>query len=212
MLAAETGGQAIVGTNNQTPALSKIGQDFRSYYSLGFMPPPVDPVFRKIEVKLRTPIKGAEIRHREGYRNRDRRTVMVDGMRSLLHLGYQPNPMGIRVLVGPGEQEEDKEYSVPVLIDIPIRQISLIPRGQTHTGQLRVFVSATDDIGRDAEVSSLDVPISIPAERIEEALQSDYRYELDLRMRGGPQILAIGVEDEIGGTRSFVAQPVQVGS
>jgi VWFA-related protein len=212
MLAAQTGGQAIVGTNNQAPALARIGRDFRSYYSLGFTPPPVDPVFHKIGVRLREKIKGVEIRHREGYRSKDRRTVMVDGMRSLMQLGHQPNPMGLRVSVGSGKPEDGNEYSVPVLIDIPIREISLIPRGTTHWGQLRVYISAADEVGRDAAVSDLEVPISIPSSRIDEAMESDYRYQLDLRMRRGSQVLAIGVEDEIGGTRSFVATAVSVGS
>ncbi len=212
MLAAETGGKAIVGTNNQAPALAKIGQDFRSYYSLGFMPPPVDPAFHRIEVKLKERIRGAEVRHREGYRSKSRRAVMVDSIRALLNFGYEPNPMGIEVFVGRGTSEENEEYSVPVYVDIPIREISLIPAGDTHRGRLRVFISATDGDGRDADVSDLELPIVIPTARMEDALQSDYRYELDLRMRSGRQMLAIGVEDEIGGKRSFVAQPVSVGS
>ena len=50
MMAGETGGQAILGTNNFAPMLDRVVDDFQSYYSLGFQPAGVLGRYHHIEV------------------------------------------------------------------------------------------------------------------------------------------------------------------
>jgi VWFA-related protein len=67
MLADETGGRAIVHTNDPGPALAKVIEDSSAYYLLGYVPSrdPADGRFHRIHVKVSRP--GVHVSARRGY-------------------------------------------------------------------------------------------------------------------------------------------------
>ncbi len=67
VLAEETGGFAVLNSNDFVTAFQRIQQDNSSYYVLGYYPANErrDGGFRKIEVKVNRP--GLEVRNRRGY-------------------------------------------------------------------------------------------------------------------------------------------------
>ena len=70
-LAEETGGFAVINTNNFSPGLNKMAGDFGTYYSLGFSPGSGEQGrYHKIRVKLKEKQKGVRVRHREGFRDK----------------------------------------------------------------------------------------------------------------------------------------------
>jgi VWFA-related protein len=66
-LAADTGGFTVKNRNDLASGFRQIAADTRSYYLLGYTPPPAraDGEFRKIEIKVAR--KGLEVRARKGY-------------------------------------------------------------------------------------------------------------------------------------------------
>ena len=68
-LAGETGGFAVVNSNNLPGALDRIAGDLRGYYLIGFQPDAntfsADGRFRKIRIKVKRP--GLKIRTRAGF-------------------------------------------------------------------------------------------------------------------------------------------------
>jgi hypothetical protein len=69
-LADQTGGIAVVNTNNLEPAMARIVETLSSFYLLGYYStnPELDGRYRTIDVKVSR--RGIDVRHRRGYRGR----------------------------------------------------------------------------------------------------------------------------------------------
>lgn len=210
-MAAETGGMAMVNSNNYTPMLDRMAEDFGTYYSLGFIPSSNETGrYRDIRVRLKNPQKGIKVRHREGYRHKPVPTRMVDGTLAALHYGHQKNPMGVELEVRERERQGNGHYMVNLLVKIPIGALSFLPHSEINRGRVRLWVGAMDTEGGIAPVQDVPVPIDIPTEQFEDAQTKFYHYEMKLLMRSGRQVVAVGVRDEIGANTGFVTRSVDV--
>ncbi len=210
MMAEKTGGVAVINANIVTPQLERIAADFNSYYSLGYTPTHFgDGRYHRIEVKVKR--KGIQVRHREGYRDKNTEARMTDSTLAALRFPFENNPLGVKVELGSPTRRSDGFYLQPVLVKIPIGKLVLIPHGATHEGRVRLFIAAVDTEGNTSEVQQVPLPISIPAGEVATAVGKDYVYTVSLLMRGGDQKVAVGVRDDVAAEASFVSRPVRVG-
>jgi hypothetical protein len=210
LLAEKTGGKAILNTNVVMPQLERMANDFNSYYSLGYTPTHYgDGRYHKIEVKVKR--KGLQVRHREGYRDKNTEARMSDGTLAALRFPFENNPLSIQVELGTPTRRSDGYYLQPVLVKIPIGKLVLVPRENTHEGRVRLFIAAVDVEGNTSEVQQVPLPISVPEAQVAEAVKKYYTYSVSLLMRGGEQKVAVGVRDDLAGQDSYVARTVRVG-
>ncbi|MDY7094499.1 MAG: VWA domain-containing protein [Acidobacteriota bacterium] len=206
-----TGGTAIVNRNRVLPALEEVSNDLRNYYSLGYTPPHAGDG-RLYKLKVKVDIKGAQVRHRESYRDKSVETTMAETTMASLHFDYHDNPLDVKLDFGdPVKRPRDNLYTVPVRVRIPLSKVTLVPRESTHEGRLRVWLSALDDKGRTAPVQEAPVPISIPNDEIDRAREQYYVYTIELLMRSGGQDVAVGLRDDLGADTSFVSRRINVG-
>lgn len=210
MLAERTGGFAVINRNRFKESLSRIGTDFRSFYSLAYSPAHSgDGRYYKIEVKLKKPQKGWKIRHREGYRDKSSESQMTDGVLAALQFPYSSNPLDLTVTFG-RPQAQEKLFLVPIEVKVPFKEIVLVQRGELYEARAKLFVAAIDGESNTSPVQQIELPIRIPAAEIEAALKQEYTYTISLLMRGGNQKVAVGLRDEIAGANSFVSRSVRV--
>ncbi len=211
-LAEKTGGKAIINTNRVTPALEKVAQDFRTYYSLGYTPSHYgDGRYYRIEIKVKGR-KGLRVRHREGYRDKPPAVRASDSVLSGLIHKIDDNPIGVDLQFGRGTPAKRGNYTMPLAVSIPLGKIALVPGGSgTYEARLSVFIAVQDEDGGTSEVQNAELPISIPEAQIEAARGQKYLYKLDLLMRQGVHRVAIGVRDQVGAEFSLITRAVQVG-
>lgn len=211
-MAHETGGFAVINTNNFTPGLEKMAGDFNTYYSLGFVPGTSEQGrYHKIKVKLKDKPKGVKIRYREGFRDKPVNTRMAEGALAALHFGQQKNPLGIKIETGQAKRQDRKHFLVPFVVRIPMGNLTFLPYEEIQRGRVKLFIAAKDTEGGLAEVQEVPVPIEIPAADFERAKQQDYHYQITLLMRTGRQVVAVGARDEIGSVSGFATRGVSVG-
>lgn len=213
-LANETGGFAIVNTNNPFPMLERMADDFESYYSLGYIPAHYgDGRYYNIKVEIKGDKgKGLTVRHREGYRDLSSESRMNDGTMAALYYDFNSNPLDVSLEFDAEQRRDDGYYLQPVQVQIPIGKLALLPRAETWEGRLKVFVGAMDDKGRTSPVQQIPVAVTIPNERIEYARTQNYVYTVTLLMRAGAQRVAVGVRDEIASEETFVQRQIIVGN
>ncbi len=210
MIAEETGGTAIINSNDPTRGLARIGDDFSNYYSLGYAPAHSgDGRFHEIEVKVRN--KAWVVRHRDGYRDKTHESRMSDGVTSALFYDVESNPLGIVLDRGEATARDDGHYVVPVEVRIPIGRLVLLPQGELHVARVRVFLGAMDEQGNISEVQQATVPLEIPEAELAHARQQVYVFTMPVLMRRGPQKLAVGVRDDVAQTSSFTVRSMSVG-
>ena len=212
LMANETGGQVIANTNNYEPLLERIAEDFDSYYSLGFVSQTVGSGrYHSIEVKVRGR-KGLVLRHREGYRDKSAERRMNDSVLAALRYGFGQNPLGVSLEFGRSSRSSNDNYVVPLTIRIPMRKLVFFPAAESHRSRLNLYISARTEDGDLSGVVQFPHPITIPAEAMERALESEYRLEHTLLLKSGRMLVAVGVRDEIGAVSSVVLGAHDVGT
>lgn len=210
-LAYSTGGQSALNNAKLPESLQKIGNDLRTFYSLAFRPS--DPAGGKFHaLRVTTARKGVRLRHRAGYspRSPQERTVAL----TLTALAHEtvPNPLQVRLEAGVPEPETGGVFRVPIVVKVPIPYLALVPMAGMHVARLSLFVVTQDDRGRTSPVQRREIPVRIPADKLEAARSQVVGYPMTLHLRQGAQRVAVGIRDEQGGARSGVGINLWIGN
>ena len=193
-LADATGGRAFLDGGALT-ALERTVEDTRSYYWLGFTPTwREDDGQHRIEVKVRQ--RGLKVRTRASYADLSREsenTMLVESA----HLFDLPLPgPEMTVLFGEPSKSGFRKVHVPVRLELPLDQISLLRGSNGYSADLELRVAATDDDGDEAPVALSTVRIQgneAPTPNGTAAI------ETTLELRRKPHRLLISVFDPVSG-------------
>ena len=211
MLADDTGGLAWINTNNFAGALDAMAKDFGSYYSLGYLPSHSgDGRFHRIEVKVRK--KGLKVRHRDGYRDKSLETRINEGTLAALMFDQGSNPLNASIEFMDPVVDGKRNTFLPIEVRIPIGRVTLLPREQMHSGEVRVSLAVMDEENEVSPVEMSTVPIQIPEQDLEIARTKYYVYSATLQVRPGQQKVAVGLRDEVTGRQSFVTRTAWIGN
>jgi len=155
-LAEETGGMAIVRTNDIAGGMTRIEQDTSRYYVLGYQSDPsrAPGKFRSIEVKVKRP--GLKVRARRGYVPADlksaRRTTEVKAGTSPALAAALNNPVPVgdvpfRVWAAPFKGA-GKMASVAVAVEIDGAGLKYQQRDGRYLEDLELSIVAADEQGK----------------------------------------------------------------
>ena len=212
-LAVDTGGRAMLDANDLTLDLSRMQEDFETYFSLGYTTVHHgDGLQHKVEVKVKGP--GLRVRYRPSYRDKPAMEKAVDRTLTALLHGIEDNPLEVAVEMG--EQTLDKAtgtWAVPVRLKIPLYKLAIIHQQDegAFQGRLRLLVATQDGQGGTSPVRQVEVPLTISRKEVLNALGQHYLYTLTLKMAKGQQRVAVAVRDEIATTTSYLSRAVTVG-
>ncbi len=138
-LAADTGGKALLDSNDLTDGIRQAQRDIRSYYVLGYYSanPAQDGRFRRIQVRL-TGFPQARLQHRPGYfaPKEYRFFTAADKERQLEDALLAGNPvteLPVALEVDHFRLASDR-YFVPVAAKLPGWGVSLAKKGASETG------------------------------------------------------------------------------
>ena len=202
-MALPTGGLADLNAVNPGALLGQMGQDLDSYYSLGYTPAHRRPgTTHALKVKVKRP--DLVVRHRQSYRDRTPAEVLADRTVSALYFGTKGNPLELAVQIdGEGELEKDQQ-KVKLTLKMPFSKLVVLPQGNVHQGRLQVAVAVRDAAGRTSKVTTFEVPVRIPNDRLQEMFSQTVGYETRLAMRSVEHVVAVSVRDELGNLSSTV--------
>lgn len=207
-LAVETGGMIFSGNQDFGAALAKVGRDFDSFYTLGFVPRPGGS---RIEVKLRDrKQRRLRLRYRRQLEVKDRDLEAAERTVSALLLDASENPLAVEVSAGEAAPDGDG-YRVPVSITVPLSRLALIAEGRAHQGRLTIFVT-TGSLGRLRPVEKVLVPLRIANRDLLTSLGRRVEYRLDLKLPAGLERIAVTVRDEYRPLVSTTFATLEVGA
>lgn len=209
LLADETGGRAIMNTNDFTPGLKRLAADLGSYYHLGYRPhTPADGMTHRIRVEVTRP--ETRVRYRKSYQSKTPHEQVADRLLSCLLHDVGENPLKMRTDLRPGVPAGDEQVKVRLRLQVPLGNLTLLPMPPLHVGMITVFVVVRDDQGALSAVRQSTAPVRVPSDRVETDKATDFVYEIELIMRRGEHMVASAVRDEMAGTTSFRRQEVKL--
>lgn len=199
--AQETGGKFLLPGRNRH--ISRIAEDTRSYYWLGFSHSGGQQARRDIEVRAAR--KGLEVRSRKSYVPLSRQARLSMDLERALLTGDSSDMGALSVSVGQLQKVERDIGELSVTVRIPATELNLVQQDGRYVGRLELRIAALDDQGQRSDVPVLHIQIAR-----EDAPQSGavIRYDTKLRIRYGPQNVQFVLFDTLSG-KSF-AERVRV--
>ncbi len=207
LLADETGGRAVFNEAHPAEALEEIAADFGSYYSLGYAAPPDrrHPI-RQVEVRLKKPRKGWQVRYRRSYILKSEEQRLADRLYAALKLGEQSNPLAASVTFGELQKSVGpKQVTLPVEVHVPVSAVTLLPGPSGPGGTVRIFMVAGNDDGDRTPMRQKTLTLS------EAQLAPERQSALvvvDVDLPPGRFDVAVGIRDEATGRTSYLVRDV----
>lgn len=214
LLAAETGGVAILNQNDVRPALDAVRDDLGSFYSLGIRSTGVESArHHQIEVELREPRRGVTVRHRGAYRSKSQQTQMRERLRAALAYGHESNPLGLEARWGRPEPQGERDlWVVPVRLEIPLRDLVLLPvGGGKHELRLELYAGAAAGGDEISEIDVLPLGLRVADEHVEAARGESFVHTHRLMLRRGRHKVGVGILDLAGREWSVVSAILDIG-
>lgn len=211
-MADQTGGLAIVNTNDVGPGLRRIMDDFSTYYSLGYrlVPTGTDRLHR-IEVRLKG-YPEYRLNYTRTFIEKTLPTRIADRVMTGLTFPVEDNPLGVAVSAGEAAPTTGSRYTLPVEVRIPLASVALIPDGEWLSGYVMVYYAARDDDGKQSDLQRLSHTIRVRPREYDQARGQYYTISASLLLEAGRYRISVGVRDELTNQASFASLRREVGS
>lgn len=206
MMAKDTGGVAILNTNDIETGLEKIKNDLMFYYTLGYKSLYQDDnKFHSINVKLVGVKEDYNVRVRQGFKQISEEEKIKESVTSGLFLRRQNNALGLRVQIMPVESMViSKNLRLTLKLLIPIKNLVLNPEKRNYKGEIKVYVILKDAEGKLSPVQELSEEIKIPGKDYQQALKSYYPYLVEMYVKPGYYTISLAVKDVPAASTSYV--------
>jgi VWFA-related protein len=205
LLADETGGSAILSTNNIEPGLKTIEDDFSYFYSLGYESSHhPDAKYHSINVKLTGVNEKFKLRIRKGYIRSSQEAMIEENVVARLFLPSYINPLGIKVQILPLENMLLGKVKLTLKVFIPLNKIALVPHQNEYAGKMNIYVALLDSKNKWSDPQEFTQDIKIPNEDYDKALKSYFPHLIELHLRPDDYLISLAIKDVLGSTISYV--------
>jgi VWFA-related protein len=207
LMARDTGGLAILNTNNIDAGLTRIKNDLNYYYSLGYRSLyRGDNRFHSIKVKLTGLDKKYNVRVRSGFKQISPEEKIKASVTSRLFIQRYYNPLGLRLQFLPVKPKAfSDKLRLGIKLFIPIRNLTLNPGRYDHAGEVKVWVILKDEEGSISPIHELTEKIKIPVKDLDIAMKSSYPYEVEMYVNPGKYSISMAIKDIAGdSTPSYI--------
>jgi VWFA-related protein len=202
-MANETGGIAILNTNDISLGLDRIKSRLFSYYSLGYAlnTSGADKVHR-IKVELPNhPEYSVDYRRRVVEKSHQTRTQ--ERVISGLMFDLDDNPMGIQVGVEAAGPAAEDTWLVPIHISFDLQTVALLPQGEDLVGNLTLFIAARSNNGKQSDLVRQEHEVRVPADLYDGPPSGRFGINVRMLMKEGSYRVSVGMMDQLTRQSSY---------
>lgn len=199
-LADDTGGKFFLGGSRIARGFRTIAEDVTAYYSLGYRASTGGSGIQKIDVR----VKGRpelSVRARREILRRSPEREMDEIVAANLIFPRQVNELGITA-AAEKPQNRIESIRVPVIVRIPMANLTFIPNGDKYRAEFSVHYAAIDGAGFTTGAFREQI-VEIPASEIDAARTKPFKYTTDLMVSPGTLRIAVGVYDKYSRLAGF---------
>jgi VWFA-related protein len=192
-LALDTGGKALLDSNDLTAGIRQVQQDFSSYYVLSYASSntALDGRYRRIQVKLAPRVAEAKFKlnYRQGYYASTRFARMrdVDKETQLSKALMSDNPitdLPIAVEIDYFRLEKTK-YFVPIAVKIPGSALAFQSKGSKQATELDFIADVFDARNRRAATVRDTIPLKVTQDLAGQVVQKSIQYDTGVTLTPG---------------------------
>src|SRR5688572_2784252 len=193
-LAHETGGLALLNSNDLQGGLARVYRDTSVYYSIGVTVSKLPATaYEDVRVDVKRP--GVTVRARRGYAPRSDDDRARDRVHATLrtNLSYGGIPATLRT--APPVRKGGR-YSLPISVTFPASALTFSPGAGDRRAAADIYIAAADDSGRMSEISKEEASFTLPAGGDE---TTPLVYSATLTTRKGNHRIVVNVRDKVTG-------------
>ncbi len=209
-MAEQTGGRALINTNDVTDGLKSIGKELSTYYSLGYrLTPTGQDRMHRVRVKIKGD-RGYRLSYRKTFIEKTLPTRIGDRVMSALAFDIDDNPMEITLSTGEPSPASGGRWLLPVEVRVPIGKIAFVPDGDNLSGYVSVYYAARDREGKQSDLQRSDQTIKVPAADYEAAKAKNYMIGASLLLEPGTYRISVGLRDQLTNQAGYavISRPV----
>ncbi len=205
-----TGGDALF-ESNVGAAVDEVNKTLGHHYLVAYV---ADHAGDGKAYSIKVGIPGHpeyRVNYRTGYVDQSAAVRSGQRMRSAMLFGADANPLGIRVDIGDSESRfrlgaaGSKRIKVPLHVKIPYGRLEMIDRGDLYWSKVWISLFAEDAEGNQSALASHEQPITVDADRYQQAVVKGYfSYHTTVEIEGGGQKVFVGVQEELSGRTSIM--------
>ncbi len=206
-LAYETGGRALLNTNDFRQGLTSVYEAVSTYYSVGInLSGFPKGKYEKVAVTVNRP--GLTVRARRGYEVRPEETVVAQQALATLQtdLTYGAIPAVLRT--APATPGEKKLFSLPITVTMPASALTFVADGEKATARAAFYIGAIDDRGRMSDIGHQESSFEIAADRI--STSDPVVYSTQLQTKKGNYRIVVNVRDAATGKMGTARANVRI--
>ncbi len=204
-LAVETGGVALLNTNDFQKGLSRIYQQVSTYYTLGVTLSKLGITgYQKVEVAVNRP--GVTVRARKGFAPLSETQRVESRARATMETDLSYNAIPARIETAPATLDK-KYYILPTTVLLPASALTFVPEGDKEVARAEFYIGSVDDKGRSSDLSRQETSFQIPAGK---AKDGTLRYTAQLQTKKGNYRIVVNIRDSVSGKMGTARANVRV--
>jgi VWFA-related protein len=208
-LAADTGGKALLDTNDLTLGIRQAQDDIRSYYTLGYYPANAEPdgKYRRLKIQLVGNAQ-AKLDYRNGYyaSKTFQKFTAADKERQLeeaLTLGDPVSELPLALEVDYFRVAKDR-YFVPISVKVPGSAVGLTKKGSKQTTDLDFIGQVRDSAGKLVGGVRDEITVKLTEENAAQLARRHLQYDTGLTLSSGTySLIFLAREDQTGKMGTF---------
>ncbi|MGH9558069.1 MAG: VWA domain-containing protein, partial [Bryobacteraceae bacterium] len=204
-IASDTGGRAMLDTNDLTQGIRRAQEDINSYYIVGYYSKndKEDGKYRRIEVKLADKNMGVKLDFRRGYYagktwNKFTSADKEQQLQEALTLGDPLSELPLALEVDYFRVAKDR-YFVPVAVKIPGSAVGLSKKGEKQTADLDFIGQVQDAAGKMVAGVRDNITVKLNEQDAAKIGQRNLEYDAGLTLGPGTYTLRFLARENLSG-------------
>jgi VWFA-related protein len=194
-MAVDTGGVALMNTNDFKGGLSRIYQQASTYYTLGVTLSKLGITgYQKVDVSVNRP--GTTVRARKGFEPLSEAQRVENRARATMETDLSYNGIPARIETAPATPDK-KYFMLPITVLVPARSLTFIPEGDKETARAEFYIGSVDDKGNTSDLTRQEMTFQLPSGQTKG--DAVVRYAAQLQTKKGNYRIVVNVRDSASG-------------
>ena len=194
-IAVETGGLALLNTNDFRKGLSRIYQQVSTYYTLGVTLSKLGITgYQKVDVAVSRP--GLTVRSRKGFEPLSEPQRVETRARATMETDLSYTAIPAKIETAPATPDK-KYFLLPITVLVPAESLTFVPEGDKETAKAEFYIGSVDEKGRTSDLSRQETTFQVASGKPKAGAM--LRYAAQLQTKKGNYRIVVNVRDSASG-------------
>jgi VWFA-related protein len=205
-LAYDTGGLALLNTNDFQRGLTRVYEAVSTYYTVGvnISGLPVGK-YEKVEVSVTRP--DVKVLARRGFQARPESAIVEQRARATMETDLSYTAIPAKIETAPPTPDK-KLFTLPITVTMPASALTFVPNGDKATARAAFYIGSIDDKGRMSDIGTQETTFEVPADKT--GSDSALSYSARLQTKKGNYRIVVNVRDVATGKMGTARANVRI--